>query len=72
MQDYLYFIYTIEAHADAVGEYLGPFPSEQARDAEAGRLRGQKGSRAARACVYRANIEKELAGELNTPSFVAA
>ncbi|MCH9672140.1 MAG: hypothetical protein K0U93_11895 [Gammaproteobacteria bacterium] len=74
MQDYLYFIYTIEAHADAEGEYVGPFATEEERDAEACRLRVNSKAlvSTARTCVYRANIEKELAGQLNTPSIVAA
>ncbi|MEM7254228.1 MAG: hypothetical protein AAF493_22650 [Pseudomonadota bacterium] len=71
MQEYLYYIYTIAPQPTAAGEYVGPFPSAEERDAEAKRLRTAKVAGSARTCVYRANIEKELADQI-TPSTVAA
>ncbi|MFT5393672.1 MAG: hypothetical protein ACI8PT_003874 [Gammaproteobacteria bacterium] len=72
MQNYQYFIFRIESHADAQGEYLGPFSSEEERDAEAKRLRGIHPGRGRTECVYRANVDEGLASVLASPSIVAA
>ncbi len=72
MRNYQYFIYKIESRPDAQGEYVGPFPSEEERDAEAKRLRGMHSGRGRTECIYRANVDEQLAEELRTPSIVAA
>ena len=72
MRNYLYFIYKIDSHPNAEGEYLGPFATERERDEEAKRLRGNFRSRGRTHSVYRANVEKTLAAELGSPSIVAA
>ena len=70
MRKYQYFIYKIDTRPDAQGEYVGPFPSEAERDAEAKRLRGP--SRGRGESIYRANVDEQLAEELRSPSIVAA
>lgn len=72
MRNYQYFIYKIESRPDAEGEYVGPFTTEAERDAEAKRLRGINPGRGRKECVYRANVDEQLAGALGSPSIVAA
>ena len=72
MQKYQYFIYKIASRPDAEGEYVGPFPTEAERDAEAKRLRGNNPGRGRTECIYRANVDERLAPALGSPSIVAA
>jgi len=72
MRNYQYFIYKIESRPDAQGEYVGPFPTEEARDAEARRLRGYQPGRGRGESIYRANVDEKLAEALQSPSIVAA
>ena len=72
MRTYQYFIYKIEPRPDAQGEYVGPFPTEEARDAEARRLRGRRPGRGRGESIYRANVDEKLAAALQSPSIVAA
>jgi hypothetical protein len=72
MRNYQYFIYKIESRPDAQGEYVGPFPTEEARDAEASRLRGHRPGRGRGESIYRANVDEKLAEALQSPSIVAA
>jgi len=72
MQNYQYFIFKIGSRPGAQGEYIGPFSSEEARDAEARRLRGLSPGRSRAECIYRANVDEGLASTLESPSIVAA
>jgi hypothetical protein len=72
MRNYQYFIYKIESRPDALGEYVGPFPTEEARDAEAIRLRSIHPGRGRTECIYRANVDDQLAEALHSPTIVAA
>jgi len=72
MSKYRFFIYKLENHATAVGEYVGPFATERERDEAALRLRNQGGRGARVHSVYRANVEEALADSLAFPDIVAA
>lgn len=72
MRNYQYFIYKIESRPDAQGEYVGPFPTEEERDAEVRRLRESRLRRGHPESIYRANVDERLAEELQSPSVDAA
>ena len=72
MRKYSYFIYRLESRPGAEGQYIGPFSSAEERDGEAKRLR-QEGIKHGRLqCVYRADIQSDIAEQLGAPSIVAA
>ncbi len=72
MHNQLYYLYRIDSRPGVDGEFLGPYGSEHERDADAIRLRREARAAGRYCCVYRVNIDEELARTVISPSIVAA